>query len=105
MLAPPPATLFDQHPPPAAQRQVVAAPRALATSSRLLYDALARLYTGPSFNMVGDKTFRDLVIARVVEPTHLSDMDRVLAQMGHASVSLATANARLLAPTRRPTGT
>ena len=34
--------------------------------------------------------FRDLVIARVVEPTSLSDVDRVLAELGRVSVSLST---------------
>ncbi|CAN5507049.1 IS1634-like element ISMsm6 family transposase [soil metagenome] len=34
--------------------------------------------------------FRDLVIARVVEPTSLLDVDRVLAELGRACASLST---------------
>jgi hypothetical protein len=34
--------------------------------------------------------FRDLVIARVVEPSSLSDVDRVLAELGRRSASLST---------------
>jgi len=39
---------------------------------------------------VGDEVFRDLVIARVVEPTSLLDVDRVLAELGRTSASLST---------------
>jgi hypothetical protein len=34
--------------------------------------------------------FRDLVIARIVEPTSLLDADRVLAELGRTSASLST---------------
>jgi hypothetical protein len=71
-------------------RQVVLRPRVLKTSSRLLYDALAGVYADLGFDVVGDEVFRDLVIARVVEPTSLLDVDRVLAEMGRTSVSLST---------------
>jgi len=78
--------------PPAtpAARAAVARPRVLTTSSRLLYDALAGVYSALGFDVVGDEVFRDLVIARVVEPTSLLDVDRVLAEMGRVSASLAT---------------
>ena len=69
---------------------MVARPRVLKTSSRLLYDALAGVYADLGFDVVGDEVFRDLVIARVVEPTSLLDVDRVLAEMGRTSVSLST---------------
>ncbi len=39
---------------------------------------------------MGDDVFRDLVIARVVEPTSLLDIDRVLAEMGRVSASHST---------------
>ena len=71
-------------------RQVVPRPRVLKTSSRLLYGALAGVYADLGFDVVGDEVFRDLVIARVVEPTSLLDVDRVLAEMGRTSVSLST---------------
>lgn len=41
-------------------------------------------------NVVGDDGFRDLVIARVVEPTSLLDVDRVLAELGRTCASLST---------------
>ncbi|MGA7689286.1 MAG: IS1634 family transposase, partial [Jiangellales bacterium] len=72
-------------PTTAAAREVVARPRVLKTSSRLLYDALAGVYADLGFDVVGDEVFRDLVIARVVEPTSLLDVDRVLAEMGRTS--------------------
>jgi hypothetical protein len=55
-----------------------------------LFDALAGAYSGLGFDALADEVFRDLVIARVVEPTSLSDVDRVLAEMGRRSVSLST---------------
>jgi hypothetical protein len=48
------------------------------------------VYSSLGFDVVGDEVFRDLVIARVVEPTSLLDIDRVLAEMGRRSVSLST---------------
>ena len=71
-------------------RQLVPRPRVLKTSSRLLYDAVAAVYSSLGFDVVGDEVFRDLVIARVVEPTSLLDIDRVLAEMGRVSASLST---------------
>ncbi len=84
------AVLFacaDAAPP---SRVTVPRPRVLKTSSRLLYDALAEVYSSLGFEVVGDEVFRDLVIARVVEPTSLLDADRVLAEMGRVSASLST---------------
>ena len=71
-------------------RQVVLRPRVIKTASRLLYDTLAGVYASLGFDAVGDEVFRDLVIARVVQPTSLLDADRVLAEMGRTSVSLST---------------
>jgi len=71
-------------------RQLVARPRVLKTSSGLLYDTLAGVYSSLGFDVVDDVVFRDLVIARVVEPTSLLDVDRVLAEMGRVSASLST---------------
>ncbi|MFZ2514939.1 MAG: IS1634 family transposase [Candidatus Lutibacillus vidarii] len=62
----------------------------LKTSSGLLYEALAGVYARLGFDAVGDEVFRDLVIARVVEPTSLLDVDRVLAELGRSSASLST---------------
>jgi hypothetical protein len=88
----PTGTLFGDQAAPAAPaaRRLVSAPRVHKTSSRLLYDALAGVYASLGFDAVGDEVFRDLVIARVVEPTSLLDVDRVLAELGRVSVSHST---------------
>jgi hypothetical protein len=91
MVAPATRAGLFPHPDAApAFRPVVPRPRVLKTASRLLYDALAGVYSSLGFDVVGDEVFRDLVIARVVEPTSLLDADRVLAEMGRTSVSLST---------------
>lgn len=72
-------------------RELVARPRVLKSSSGLLYDALAQVYASLGFEAAaGDEVFRDLVIARVVEPTSSLDVDRVLAELGRTSASLST---------------
>jgi hypothetical protein len=86
---PAPATLFTDDPASVA-RQWVARPQVLKTSSAVLFDALAGVYSSLGFDALGDEVFRDLVIARVVEPTSLSDVDRVLGELGCRSVSLST---------------
>jgi hypothetical protein len=48
------------------------------------------VFDGLGFGVVGDDCFRDLVIARIVEPTSLLDVDRVLAELGRVSASLTT---------------
>jgi hypothetical protein len=91
MVAPPrDRGLFAGPAGAAARGPAVPRSRVLKTSSGLLYDALAGVYAGLGFDAVGDACFRDLVIARVVEPTSLLDADRVLAEMGRASASLST---------------
>lgn len=82
--------LFDDAAQAPSPRQVVPRPRVLKTSSGLLYDALAAVYTSLGFDVVDDEVFRDLVIARVVEPTSLLDADRVLAELGRVSASHST---------------
>ncbi|OMH22946.1 IS1634 family transposase, partial [Tersicoccus phoenicis] len=74
----------------ASARSLVPRPRVVKTSSALLYEVLAGVYAGLGFDVVADEVFRDLVIARVVEPTSLLDVDRVLAEMGRVSASLST---------------
>jgi hypothetical protein len=71
-------------------RRVVPRARTLKTASGLLYDVLAGVYADLGFDALGDEVFRDLVIARVAEPTSLLDADRVLAEMGRVSASLST---------------
>jgi Transposase DDE domain len=81
--------LFGGGPAPAARR-VVPRARTLKTASRLLYEVLAGVYADLGFGALGDEVFRDLVIARVVEPTSLLDADRVLAELGQVPASLST---------------
>src|SRR3954452_11182680 len=92
VMVPPPAQagLFVDTTDLSASRRMVSRPRVLKTCSGLLYDVLAGVYSSLGFDVVGDEVFRDLVIARVVEPTSLLDIDRVLAEMGRRSVSLST---------------
>jgi hypothetical protein len=68
----------------------VRAPRVVATSSRLLYDVLVEVYGALGFMVLGDDTFRDLVIARLVEPTSILDTGRVLTDLGRAPASEKT---------------
>ncbi len=83
-------TLFADPAGGPALRQVVRRPQVLKTTSGLLYDVLAGVYAGLGFDAVGDEVFRDLVIARIVEPTSLLDVDRVLAELGRVSASHST---------------
>ena len=64
--------------------------RTAATSSRLLYDVLGAVYDWLGFDVVADPVFRDLVIARIVEPTSKLDSLRVLADLGAELVSYKT---------------
>jgi Transposase DDE domain len=64
--------------------------RVVGTDSRVLFDALAAVFTALGFDTLGDQVFRDLVIARVVEPTSLLDAGRVLKDLGRAPASYAT---------------
>ena len=64
--------------------------RTLGTNSRLLYEVLAHLYGWLGFDEVGDEVFRDLVIARIVEPTSKVDALRVLGDLGAPLVSYKT---------------
>ncbi|RPF28104.1 hypothetical protein EDD32_2613 [Georgenia muralis] len=87
-LAPPvrEAELF--HAPQAAPDRGRDGPgRVISTDSRLLFDALAEVFTALGFDTVGDAVFRDLVIARIVEPTSLLDTGRVLTDLGRVSLS------------------
>lgn len=68
----------------------VASGRTAATSSRLLYDVISSIYDWVGFDVVADGVFRDLVIARIVEPTSKVDSLRVLADLGADTVSYRT---------------
>ena len=64
--------------------------RVVGTDSRVLFDVLAEVYTDLGFDVVGDAVFRDLVLARVVEPTSLLDTARVLTDLGRTPAGYAT---------------
>lgn len=53
-----------------------------ATSSRLIYEVLGAVYDQLGFKLVGDDVFRDLAIARIIEPTSKADTQRVLDDLG-----------------------
>lgn len=79
---------FDQQAPVA---DVVAGPgRTVAASSRLLYEAIGAVYDTLGFDAIGDAVFKDLVIARIVEPTSKLDATRVLTDLGVDAVSYST---------------
>jgi hypothetical protein len=70
--------------------------RTAATSSRLLYDVLGALYDWLGFDTVDDGVFRDLVIARIVEPTSKVDASRILTDLGADTVSYRTIQRHLV---------
>jgi hypothetical protein len=70
-----------------------------------LWDGLCAAYRVLGFESVtkGDNVFRDLVLARIVEPTSKIDAGRVLSEAGVDPASYATVKRRL--PTKpSPTG-
>ena len=76
--------------PAAPARARAGAPRVIAASSRVLYDVLAGVFTSLGFDALGDEVFRDMVIARVVEPTSILDAGRVLTDLGRRPASEKT---------------
>lgn len=51
-------------------------------TSRLLVDAIATGWRSLGFDVVADEAFFQLVLARIVEPTSMSDAVRVLGELG-----------------------
>ena len=62
-----------------------------------LWDGLCAAYRILGFESAakGDKVFRDLVLARIIEPTSKIDAERVLAEVGVQPASYATVKRRL----------
>ncbi|BBZ03838.1 IS1634 family transposase [Mycolicibacterium chitae] len=81
--------------PPVSPRVPAAPGRTAATSSRLLYDVIGGIYDWIGFDAVADTVFRDLVIARIVEPTSKMDSLRVLADLGAEPMSYKTVQRHL----------
>ncbi len=90
MVPSPAEALFTDGAGVSAVQELVARPRVLKSCNGLLYDALVGIYASLGFDAVRDEVFRDLVIARIVEPTSLLDVDRVLAELGRTAASLST---------------
>ena len=82
------STLFGR--PPAPRPVATSRTQVLRTSCRTLFDVLGAVFDQLGFDALGDACFKDLVIARVAEPTSLLDVDRVLADLGRSSASLST---------------
>jgi hypothetical protein len=74
------------------------------TSTRMshLWEALCRAYDSLGFAQAtgGDEVFRQLVLARIIEPASKADSLRVLAEAGVAAASYPTLNRRLPAYAR-----
>ena len=62
-----------------------------------LWEALCVAYQFLGFESAakGDNVFRDLVLARIIEPTSKIDAERVLGEVGAAPASYATVKRRL----------
>jgi hypothetical protein len=60
------------------------------STCRVLWDVLAQAYTRIGFDNVGDDVFKQLVLARIVEPTSKADSIRVLDELGVPAPSLRT---------------
>ena len=69
----------------------------LSSQSRHLWEGLCRAYGVLGFDAVlgGDEVLRDLVLARIIEPTSKIDAERVLAETGVAAASYCTVKRRL----------
>jgi hypothetical protein len=59
-------------------------------SSALLWHVLGSAYTRLGFDVLGDEAFKQLVLARLVEPTSKADSLRVLDELGVPHASLRT---------------
>jgi hypothetical protein len=69
----------------------------LSSQMTPLWDALCAAYRFLGFESAtkGDTVFRDLVLARIIEPTSKIDAERVLSEVGAAPASYATVKRRL----------
>src|SRR6516165_7179062 len=69
----------------------------LSSQMTPLWDALCAAYRILGFESAtkGDNVFRDLVLARIIEPTSKIDAERVLNEVGAAPASYATVKRRL----------
>jgi Transposase DDE domain len=82
------STLWEAPQPRVAS--VVPPGRTTASCSRLLYEVIGGVYDWLGFDVLADRVLRDLVIARIVEPTSKLDASRVLDDLGANTVSYRT---------------
>ena len=75
---------------PGRPRVVAGGSRVVSTSALLLWDVLTSTYTRLGFDVLGDESFRAVVLARIIEPTSKADTMRVLAEVGAGSPALNT---------------
>jgi hypothetical protein len=68
-----------------------------ASRAAYLWDALGQVHDALEFDKAagGDEVFRQLVLARIIEPTSKADSLRVLEEAGVAAASYPTLNRRL----------
>ncbi|MEV4901220.1 IS1634 family transposase [Citricoccus sp. NPDC055426] len=67
-----------------------AGPVVTGSSSKLLWDVLEQAYSRIGFEGIGNETFKQLVLARLVDPTSKADTIRVLEEIGAQPPSLRT---------------
>ena len=65
-------------------------PQVMGSVSRLLWEVLERAYREVGFGQVGDEAFKQLVLARVVEPTSKAEVPRVISGLGVPAFSAPT---------------
>lgn len=73
-----------------APAKVSAVPEVAGSQSRVLWEVLEQGYRDLGFDKIGTDAFKQLVLARIVEPTSKADTIRVLAELGVPSPSLRT---------------
>jgi hypothetical protein len=71
------------------------AARVVSSSSRLLWQVLSDAYQRLGFDALGDKAFRALVLARLIEPTSKADTVRVLEEIGVPAPHVNTLHAAM----------
>src|SRR5699024_1663513 len=64
--------------------------RVVSARSDLLWDVLAGAYGRLGFDALGDETFKQVVLARLIEPTSKAEVPRVLGEHGLDAPSLRT---------------
>jgi Transposase DDE domain len=101
LVTPTADTALFAEPAQCVEQPRVSAPQVVATSSRLLFDVLAEVFAALGFGAIGDETFRDLVIARIVEPTSILDTGRVLIDLGQTPASEKTMRRTLVRAQKR----